>query len=509
MTGAALERNLMALSRVDPILAEALLKHGGHQIPPSVVESLKFVEGSPAEGISVVGPFEPAQLHELLSRGHRITIYFETLAEIIGMLGELDFRVSMFSEAFKLRVGAWKFAWEESDTDLVSTDSSSRVAFWATRAKRLRDRPKVLVLDGGLFVDDVGDALDDLGYCPLLMHVDDLPQSLWPDESYSDMVRIVSVNDRHGIEALGSCVGANVVVWQIDPDLDELRELLPSHVYLGWYRPLDDESSNLRYMPLGSNSKRRKPGVEEPFRLSFVGSSMVETGSRYLKKFSMLLENKGGDPAAVKKRIQQFTDEILSTETGRFQRHEVLEVFDELGDGIVREGDRDSGIDAVMWLGEYLASRWRLKVVSSVTAPLDVWGDDGWRAIMSDTLRFHGACGHGSQLNRVYAESLISLDIGRIYQPDIVTMRVFDVLASRRFVLTPDNLAVREIFKVDKEIVTYASLGELNEKIEYYRANPTEAHRIAERGYQRVLVDHQIRHRVDAMMRWSKTESSQ
>lgn len=511
MTQAIFERNILALSRVDAKLAEVLLNHGGHVDAQCSLEPLRLDEAPISTEIVAVGPFAPAQLEGLLRDGHRVKLYCESLTEVVGMLSHCDLRVSIFSGALTMYVGAWQLAFEDhwESGDLRSATSHARIALWASRSKRLKHQSKVLVLDGGLFVDDIGEALESLGYCPLLMQVDGLPQELWPGVTHADINRVVSVNDRHGIEALGLSLRANVIVWQIDPDLDEGRNVIPDNLFLGWYRPLTSTKPNIRYMPLGSNCGRRNPSSEKPFRLSFVGSSMVETSRLYLKKFTDLLLSRGVELPSIQARIRDFTKKILLTETGGYHRRDVLEHFSELGNGIIRSDGRDLGIDAVMWLGEYLASRWRLHVVSSVSAPLDVWGDEGWASLTDSAIRFHGPCGHGAPLNQVYAESLISLDIGRIYQPDIVTMRVFDVLASNRFVLTPDNPAVRELFEVGSEIATYDSIADLNAKIAFFRANPEEARQIAERGHQRVVSDHQIVRRIDEMMRWSDANLSQ
>ena len=161
-----------------------------------------------------------------------------------------------------------------------------------------------------------------------------------------------------------------------------------------------------------------------------------------------------------------------------------------------------------MWLGEYLASRWRFHVLESLDSAIDVWGDTGWEELRGAHITFQGRCGHHAELNRVYGTSLINLDIGRVYQEEIVTMRVFDVLASQRLILTPHTPALVDLFEPDLELVTYRSLEELNVKIRYFLEHPSEALAIAKRGYQRVVSEHQIVHRLETLIRWSRQSAS-
>ena len=113
---------------------------------------------------------------------------------------------------------------------------------------------------------------------------------------------------------------------------------------------------------------------------------------------------------------------------------------------------------------------------------------------------YMGPAGHREELNRIYSNSLINLDIGRIYQSDIVTMRVFDVLACGGFILTEHCEALSEVFDIGSEVESYSSMDEMIQKIEHYLEHPDEARAIGERGRQRVLRDHSIASRVRYML---------
>ena len=103
--------------------------------------------------------------------------------------------------------------------------------------KRVGDdaaEPNVIVANGTLFVDDTGDALVELGYCPLLIDVENLPLELWPAPDSLNIEFIVSINDRDGLEAFAQSLGARCLVWRRS-DLNEDRSEFPPGFFLGWY----------------------------------------------------------------------------------------------------------------------------------------------------------------------------------------------------------------------------------------------------------------------------------
>jgi len=156
--------------------------------------------------------------------------------------------------------------------------------------------------------------------------------------------------------------------------------------------------------------------------------------------------------------------------------------------------------DPAMWLGEIAASRHRIQVIEKLAdLDIDVWGDAGWAQIERSGVHYKGPAGHFHHLNDIYRSALINIDIGRIYQPDIVTMRVFDVLACGGFVLAAHCEALAELFHIGLEVDSWKTLEELHEKTTWYLNNPEEAKAIAARGREKVLSHHTIHKRIQKM----------
>ncbi len=68
-----------------------------------------------------------------------------------------------------------------------------------------------------------------------------------------------------------------------------------------------------------------------------------------------------------------------------------------------------------------------------------------------------------------------------------VNLRVFEALSLSRFLLTEYCEELHDLFDVGKEIETFKSHEELNEKIVYYLEHDHERKQIAEKGYQKFL----------------------
>jgi spore maturation protein CgeB len=131
---------------------------------------------------------------------------------------------------------------------------------------------------------------------------------------------------------------------------------------------------------------------------------------------------------------------------------------------------------------------------------LQVWGDKGWRVTSQAGVRYRGIATNFGDLSPIYCASQINVDIGRLHQLDIVTMRNFDILACGGFVLAERSEDLETLFELDKEIACYSTLEELEQKVAHYLAHPETAREIAMAGRRAVLERHTIALRVGHML---------
>jgi spore maturation protein CgeB len=88
----------------------------------------------------------------------------------------------------------------------------------------------------------------------------------------------------------------------------------------------------------------------------------------------------------------------------------------------------------------------------------------------------------------------------RLYQADIVTLRVFEVLACGGFLIAWENEELHRLFTVGEELVTWRTTDELAELVKAWADRPEERARIGAAGRARVLRDHTVRQRLRAML---------
>ena len=94
-----------------------------------------------------------------------------------------------------------------------------------------------------------------------------------------------------------------------------------------------------------------------------------------------------------------------------------------------------------------------------------------------------------SDLAKVYANSLVNINI-TLQGKSGLNYRVFEVLASRGFLLTDDKEDISRNFIVSKELETYKNIDDLLDKTAFYLKNPEIAQKIATIGYADVLKSH-------------------
>ena len=98
---------------------------------------------------------------------------------------------------------------------------------------------------------------------------------------------------------------------------------------------------------------------------------------------------------------------------------------------------------------------------------------------------------------RKYAESKVCFNIS---MEDDLIMRVFEVMATGSFLLTNWVPTIEELFEDGKHLVLYRSLDEAVDKAKYYLSHDEEREKIAQAGYEHVLKNHTIQHRVNVIL---------
>lgn len=382
---------------------------------------------------------------------------------------------------------------------------------------------RALIGSGLLFVDDVADTLRSMEYSVFtldysLLSVEEIDNIF---ENYKPNL-VFCINYVHGISECCERYNTLFFCWEIDPSIDSVKYNGSSskNSYIFTYRKKNLDLFfnagfiNTVYLPLASNPQKRFPPIlndeeKEKYssRVSFVGESMASQAQVLFKKFLSLCDAFGLDLQTCTARANN----ILQEQRKDFSDFSVADLIQDEFPELYADPNKlqSFNLNPVMLLGEMAAAEKRLYYMKALESyAINLWGDSDWQKIVGNGAIYRGKAGHHSEINKIYSTSLINIDINRIYQKDIVTMRVFDVLACGGFVLTEYTDTLNELFKIGDELDTFDSIEEMKDKVEYYLNNPSLIHQIAQKGRERVLKDHTIYQRVQKMHEIAGIEST-
>jgi spore maturation protein CgeB len=80
---------------------------------------------------------------------------------------------------------------------------------------------------------------------------------------------------------------------------------------------------------------------------------------------------------------------------------------------------------------------------------------------------------------------------------DDLNYRTFETLGCKTFLITNETPGLRDLFEIDKHLVTYNSINDLFEKINHYLNNPIDRIKIETDGYNHVLKNHTYKKRME------------
>jgi spore maturation protein CgeB len=547
-----LGRNLVALERRQPELA-ARLAHGAsedHVVRAPDGRTLLLWRGA-GHALDLEGPAEAGvecALERPAAGTSGETLLFglglgETLARALvsGPAPVLAWErdpalllatLSRLDVAAALDTGRLRFA---LGTDLLARTGARRPARMLAhpllgsvyqRERRLVERgpvgPLIALAEGRLFVDQVGDCLERLGWQPFTLDLRMLTLEELDHQLRALAPRFLfEINHLPGSPEFCAERAIPYVTWEIDPSTESLPPLArpASAARVFTYRRAHVEEfrragfERVEYTPLAADVETRSPvefgggeGLAYAADVAFVGASMVERGKACRRDFLALVAQWAERSGVAAGDADAALEELLADQRRTPFEYRVPELLEAHFGAFMADHSRrrEQGATLVRpdsLVGEVAAAEKRLGLLAGLArfSP-QVWGDEGWRMLEAHGVRHRGGAGHRLELNRVYSGARINLDIGRIYQSDIVTMRVFDVLACGGFALVEHNEALEELFEVGVELESYRDLDELAAKVEYYLAHEDRRRAIAERGLAAVRERHSMQARLAAML---------
>ncbi len=381
-----------------------------------------------------------------------------------------------------------------------------------------RDAPLIAILDGELLVEDVSLALHGLGRP--VYHLD---ASVLTQEQIRDELRrlaperIVSINFQPELARIAGELEMPYVPWEIDPSASTIPHVAPDSAAPRWTRIRTWRRSRVAelaergwedttWLPLAVSPRHRQSSdvVREDLRdhVIFVGSCMATQGRTLWSMLqTAIAQDTTRAPAwrAFGAAVAELESRVIEAPTA-FEPLAVLEALRkqyELPQAVLT-----SHGEALVTIlaGERIASAKRIGVLRALGEfDLAVFGEEDWaRFLPAGTYR--GWAGHRHALNGIYSAPGIHIDVNRIYQPDIVTLRTFEITACGGFLVAEETAEIHELFQVGRELMTWKTTEELIERIRETLANPEFREAVGAAGRRRLLRDHTVENRLEVLL---------
>ena len=371
---------------------------------------------------------------------------------------------------------------------------------------------KILVVKYQLLAKDIAHEWARRGHEVCFLEPKDLSPAFLTEAKRRGFDYLFGVNYSPVISDVCRDVGLPYVSWTIDP-IEETRwpTMISDNelVYCFRRRWVDSwskiASGSVEYLPLAATSNRRPLvstlNASSPTKLLWVGSSC---STDWLRHPNLLKEWYA--------EHQTIVDDWVA------KRVSALDEQGGLCDGEVEHRELQSTTAGLSQLWKVLvddltAFKGRVSLLSRIESErLELWGDAFWRRFGDG---YRGFAEHEALLTQLYSTSALTLDIPRWYQTDIVTMRVFDAMASGGVVLTYGNQDIKDLFCPGLHLETYSSPQEFEDKARELGADAARCQAMRRSGSAIVDRFHRIANRLDVIEEglrsrgwWRSAESS-
>lgn len=316
------------------------------------------------------------------------------------------------------------------------------------------------------------------------------------------------------------------VCWSVDSPVPELfsnalknsynRIFLFDRAQYEFFSPVNP--SCIHYLPLATNVKRWEQAVlamtDEDYKtygsdVSFVGSLYTEK-CRYDKLLQM---ESSSHKNLISSYTQGFVDGLIEAQLKIYGCNLIP---GNLTDRVIREiaaadpdfykgedtyGDTDCYLVAHQYIGMKLAAVERERTLNRLARHFAVT-----LYTRSDTGRLpdvhcKGGVNTLTEMPKVFQASKINLNMTIRPIETGLSLRVWDILGCGGFLLTNYQSEIPDYFEIGRDLETYESMEELEQKIQYYLTHEEERLEIAINGYEKVARHHTYEIRLAQMLK--------
>lgn len=360
----------------------------------------------------------------------------------------------------------------------------------------------LVLVHAPLVSQDLGFEFQRMGWDVLHVRPEDLGL-----ESISTLVRdhrpsaFVGINHSPELAWAVTRAGIPYISWTVDPlPLERMRVLegtvcdlvsvfLHRSTQVATFRSLG--FAKVEWLPLAAPEHRFEelgPHLEDPLPPCFVGSSLLDEIALYRDSTA-----RWGWSAelslAVEAALEPLVDLALANVDFAGFRPDGADLPANL-----RALAQEPPAQVAEALNAWLSVRTRRRRVGGIALEsLVVFGDGGWTDIVGD--RWKGPLANGRDMTRIYAGSLANIDVPRIHQRDIATLRAFDVAAAGGCLVAEPSADLCRMFQEGREFLAYRDGRELSDVLEHLRRHPDEAKAVGSAARLRAKAQHRLEQR--------------
>lgn len=306
------------------------------------------------------------------------------------------------------------------------------------------------------------------------------------------------------------------VCWSVDSPVPELfsnalkntynRIFLFDKAQYNFFSPVNPE--RIFYLPLATNVKRWEKVILDMTEEDYAayGADVSFVGSLYTEKCKY-------DTLTLSEHTRGFVDGLMEAQLKVFGCNFIPET---LTDAVIREiseadaafyqsndvyADMTRYLVAHQYIGMKLAAVERERTLNRLANHFSVT-----LYTRSDTSRLPSVHSKGgvstlTEMPKVFQASKINLNMTMRPIETGLSLRIWDILGCGGFLLTNYQAEIPDYFEIGRDLETYESLEELEEKVHYYLSHEEERVEIAINGYEKVAKYHTYEIRLSQMIK--------
>lgn len=306
------------------------------------------------------------------------------------------------------------------------------------------------------------------------------------------------------------------VCWTVDSPVPELfsnalqnsynRVFLFDKAQYEYFSPVNPTC--IHYLPLAADVKCFERAVLSMTEADYAayGAEVSFVGSLYTEKCRY-------DGLSLSDRTRGFVDGLMEAQLTVYGANliessltdTVIQEISNVDPNFYRGEDLREGADrylvAHQYIGMKLAAVERERTLARLSEhfPVTLYTRSDTSALPRVDCR--GGVRTLTEMPKVFQASRINLNMTMRPIETGLSQRIWDVLACGGFLLTNYQAEIPDYFEIGRDLETYESMAELEEKIQYYLTHEDKRMEIAIRGYEKVAAHHTYEIRLAQMIR--------